>query len=349
MKGLSLPLIFCFGLTGPAFAVDHIETKNGATLTGTIKKITHDTIILSTDYAGELMLQRDKVLGFSSEQPLAIRLNSGTTLIGPVSHQDAGKLAIIASDASLITQFNDIAESWTPDQQDPNIVRIEEEHAVALRKWSYQAGVDVSGQKGNSDESVLAINVAAELKGEDDALLFYGSVDKAKQQGIDSSDEIIVGMEYTSYLTAPWGWYIRGEIERDDFENIDLRTLLGSGLNYRVLNTPEHSLELRSGLGYRHESFNDGTTEQSPTLDFGLAHQWQFARWGEMKNNLTYTPAITDFADYLIRHDSSLEIPLAFSEYWQLRFGLQHDYKSIPASGRKGLDTRYYSRLQLSW
>ena len=107
-------------------------------------------------------------------------------------------------------------------------------------------------------------------------------------------------------------------------------------------------LELRSGLGYRHESFNDGTTEQSPTLDFGLAHDWQFASWGRMTNNLTYTPAISDFGDYIITHDSGIDIALGFSDYWQLRFGLQNDYKSLPAEGRDNLDTSYYSRIQLN-
>ena len=125
--------------------------------------------------------------------------------------------------------------------------------------------------------------------------------------------------------------------------------MLGTGLNYRAFHSPEHSLELRSGLGYRHESFNDGTTEQSPTLDFGLAHDWQFASWGRMTNNLTYTPAINDFGDYLITHDSGIDIPLGFSDHWQLRFGLQNDYKSLPAEGRENLDTSYYSRIQLNW
>lgn len=108
-------------------------------------------------------------------------------------------------------------------------------------------------------------------------------------------------------------------------------------------------LELRSGFDYCHEKFNDGITEQTPTIDFGLAHDWQFISLERMKNNMTYTPAIDDFNDYLITHDSGIETPLGLSEYWQLRLGLSNDYKSLPADDRKHLDTSYYSKLQLAW
>ena len=349
MKAFSIPLFLCFGFSGPSFSLDHIETLDGGTVTGIIKQISNDTIVLSTDYAGEIILQRNKVRGFSSEQPLSVRLKSGTVLIGLVTHQQDGKLVIVASDANLTTQFSSISESWMPNKKDPKMVRLEKEHNAALRKWSYDAGADITGRKGNSEEFGVAINVAAKLVGKDDSLLFYGSLNQAEQQGIDNTDEIIVGSEYTSYSEEPWGWYIRSELERDDFEGIDLRALFGSGLNYRPFNSLEHSLELRAGFGYRHESFLDGGTEQSPTLDFGLAHNWQFTTWGRIKNNLTFAPAISDFGDYLITHDSGIEIPLGLSDYWQLRLGLRHDYKSLPAAGRQSLDTSYYSRLQLAW
>ena len=348
MKTLSIPLIVCLGFATPVVALYHIETIDGGIITGVIKHISNDAIILSTEYAGDITLKRDKIIGFTSEQPLSVRLHSGTTLSGPDQHQEKGTLSITAADAGLVTQFKDIAESWSPSEQDPQLVRLEQEHDAAIRKWSYEAGVDIAGKKGNSDEFGVALAFAATLAGHQDTLLFYGSLEQAEQQGVDSSDEFILGTEYTAYTHDPWGWYVRAEVEKDEFENIDLGTLLGAGLNYRVFHSPEHMLELRSGLGYRHESFNDGTTEQSPTLDFGLAHDWHFASWGRMTNNLTYTPAISDFGDYIITHDSGIDIPLGFSDYWQLRFGLQNDYKSLPAEGRDNLDTSYYSRIQLN-
>jgi putative salt-induced outer membrane protein YdiY len=336
-------------ISSPAYALDQVETLDGSVLTGTIKSISDSEITLVTSYAGELVLKRAQVKGFNTESPLFVRLKSGTTLAGQVSHNGNGELVIKGADATMTTSTAAVAESWSPADNDPQVVRAEKQRDALKRKWSYKAGVDVAGKSGNSKEFTSRVNVAATLKSKEDTLKFYGSLDKASQDGEDTSNEIILGSEYTSYFSEPYGWYVRGQVEKDDFEDLDLRTTVGSGLSYRAFNEDDHSLELRSGLGYRFESFTDGTNESSPTLDFGLEHYWRFVTWADMTNSLTYEPAIDDFADYLLTHDSGVNIPLGLSDYWNIRFGLRNDYKSIPADGKKNLDTSYYSRLQLKW
>lgn len=349
MKKIRVALAFFLALPLTSYAIDHVQTLDGATLTGTITSISETNIILSTSYAGNLTIQRDKISGFDTEHTVFVRLKSGTTLEGQVKHNGNGQLVISGLDATLTTNTIAIAESWKPEDSDPEQVRSEQQRQALKRKWSYEAGLDIVGRQGNSDQFGASVLLGATLKSAQDTLKFYASLDKESQQGVDTANEIIFGSEYTAYFADPFGWYVRGEVEQDDFEDIELRTLFGAGLNYRVLNEQTHSLELRSGLGYRYESFTDGTNESSPTLDFGLVHAWQFVDWAKMTNQLTYAPAINDFGDYLFTHDSGVNIPIGFSQYWNLRFGLRNDYKSIPADDRKNLDTSYYSRLQLKW
>lgn len=346
MKHLLL-VLFCFSL--PAQALDFVTTHDGGHITGQINHITDTTIVIQTDYAGEITIQRDKVSGFSTQQLLSVRLQDETTITGYIEQYENNQLLIKHPQGQLITSLQNIAESWSPLDTDPRLVRIQQKQQAEARHWSYQANLDLTGKEGNSDEFGLNLGLAAELKGQKDSLKIYANIDQAERDGEDSSDEIIVGAEYNAYTNDPWGWYLRAQLEKDEFENLDLRTLLGAGVNYRVFHSPDHSLELRSGLAYRHEKFKDGNTEQAPSLDFGLIHDWQFADWGKMTNKLTYTPAIDDFGDYLLTHDSGIEIPLGLSDQWQLKLGLQNDYTSMPAEDRKHLDTSYYSRLQLNW
>lgn len=332
-----------------SYAIDTVETLDGGVLTGTITSITKKTLILETSYAGDITLQRSQIKGFDTDQTVFVRLQNGATLEGQVHHDGDGQLSITDQDETITTATKTVVETWQTEATDPQILRTQAKIDNLQGTWSYQASLDIVGKKGNSDQFGASVLLDATRKSIKDTLKFYGSLEKETKNDVDTADEIILGSEYTAYYADPWGWYVRGEVEQDDFENLDLRTILGSGLNYRVFNEEDHSLELRSGLGYRHESFNDGTTESSPTLDFGLAHEWQFADWARMTNQLTYAPAINDFADYLLTHDSGVNIPIGFSNYWNLRFGLRNDYKSLPADGREKLDTSYYSRLQLKW
>jgi putative salt-induced outer membrane protein YdiY len=349
MNKTLLAIAFTAAVSGQAFALDQVETLDGSVLTGSIKAISEKTITLETSYAGEIVLQRDQVKGFDTEEPIFVRLQSGTTLAGQVSHDGAGQLVIKGADATMTTNVAAVAESWSPADTDPQVARIEAEKDALKRKWSYKAAADIAGRSGNSDEFSTRLIFDARLASANDELKFYGSVDQSTRNDEDVTDEIIIGSEYKSYFSKTLGWYSRIELEQDDFEDIDLRTSAGAGLNYRVFKQEDHALELRSGLGYRHESFTTGETESSPTLDLGLEHYWQFASWGEMTNKLRFAPAIDDFADYLITHDSGVDIPLGLSDSWNIRFGLRNDYKSLPAEGKTGLDTSYYSRLQLKW
>lgn len=62
MKAFFLSFLVCLIFSGQSFARDTIETLDGSILSGTIKQLNPDHIVLSTDYAGEITLQRVKSL-----------------------------------------------------------------------------------------------------------------------------------------------------------------------------------------------------------------------------------------------------------------------------------------------
>ena len=67
-----------------------------------------------------------------------------------------------------------------------------------------------------------------------------------------------------------------------------------------------------------------------------------------MQNDLTYVPAVDDFSNYRVVHDSGIEIPIGSSENWKLRLGILNEYQSETPADEK-LDTSYYTRMIYSW
>lgn len=127
------------------------------------------------------------------------------------NYQTNDNMLYIVNDArSIELQITDITEAWLSSEQAPQILRLEEERQAALRKWHYEAGFDIAGKKGNSDEFGLALAFAAKLTGNNDTFLFYGSIEQADRDSIDSSDETIIGAEYTAYQMIPEaGMYVQ--------------------------------------------------------------------------------------------------------------------------------------------
>jgi hypothetical protein len=238
--------------------------------------------------------------------------------------------------------LDNLMASWQPGATPPP------ESGYDPRHWVYTAGADITGKRGNTDQSATHLVGSASLVTKLDELKMYTSYEHDQTDNDETADETILGASYNAYIADPWGWYVRGEMERDTFEDIDLRATVAGGLSVRPINTKTQTLKFFTGLGYRHESFKNGVQDNnSTTLDIGLSHRWVVAPWLTMLNDLSYAPAIDDFGNYLFTQDSSIEMPVGTGRRWLLRIGVRNDYNSEPAPDKDSLDTAYYTRLLL--
>lgn len=337
LSGAALAL----AIAGTANA-DTVTTVDGARLIGKIIEVTQETVQLETSYAGVIKVVTKQIATMEAES-LTARFNDGTTVTGAVKLDPQRALQVRGtnerdrSDAG----FDRLLAAWTPGKTPPAASGLE-----APRHWAYTVGADLTGRDGNSEDLGINLAGAAMLVTKVDELRFYASYQRGEQNNVKTADELIAGTSYTAFFRPDLGWYVRGAIERDEFEDIDLRTTAAAGLAWRPIDNKVRSLRWLLGVGYRYESFDNGTSSDSPTLDLGMQHRWQLNDTLTMRNEFTFSPQFKDFGNYLLTHDSSLELPVGASR-WTLRLGLRNDYKSEPLPGRKKLDTLWYTRLSL--
>ncbi len=329
-------------LTITTSMADVVRTKDGSQLTGTITLIDKGIIHLDTAFAGTLQIKQDLVDSFESEEPRVLRLQGGTVMAGPVKGSNDGTIRIQSQDGVLETKTTKVAAAWTPCSEDPGIVR-------NRRKWQYDASVDLTGKSGNTDKYLLGSSFDAELKGPNDTLAFFLEYEQAETEDTKTEDRAAGGGSYESFFSEVIGWYVRTELENDAIDNIDLRSTTGAGLSYRVINKDHQSLVFRTGLGYRYTAYdNNADNESSATLDLGLAYSYKFNDYFSMENDLTFVPAIDDFSNYRVVHDSGIEIPVGSGDHWKIRMGIKNEYESETTEDEK-LDTSYYSKMIYSW
>lgn len=329
-------------LFAPIGLADEVITTDGATLVGTITLIDKGSIHLDTSYAGTLKISQEQVASFSTEEARVVRLQSGTVMAGPIESSENGKLKITSEDGVLETNITKVAATWAPGTEDPEVAR-------NRREWRYDASLDLTGRDGNVDKFRLGTNLNAELKGPNDTLAFFFEYEQAEEETVKTEDRAAGGASYESFFSKVLGWYTRTELETDNIDNIKLRSTSAGGLSYRLINKDKQSLVARSGMGYRYTAFDDDSEhESSPTIDFGLAHQYSFKNFLVMENDLTLVPAIDDFSNYRVVHDSGVEIPIGMGDNWKLRMGIMNEYESESTTDER-LDTRYYTRMIYSW
>jgi hypothetical protein len=337
--------LFCAVLATASLNADVVETKNGAHLVGKITKIDGGTVTLATDYAGDLAIKQSEVTSIVTDDAIAVRLASGTRIDGRVSTA-AGTVQVASKDGTVSTAVDKIAASWAAGGEDPLITAMR-------RHWTFQTATDIVGKQGNTKSTGIGAGFVAALVSKEDALKFYGNYDYAtttSATGVKtkSADSTKGGVDYQSFFSERFGWFVRSELGKDSVAGIKLRSTTDAGGSYRMINSDTQTLVGRLGAGYRFESYPVGPDNQGAVASTGLKYNLKINQSLGLVTEVQYLPAFKDFADYRFVHDSAFEMPLA-AGFWKLRLGINHQYTSKPTQQREKLDTMYYTRLLLDW
>lgn len=335
-------LITAFILLSYSSFADEIHLENGSIIKGKVIKIFQDKLLVETDFSPNIELNFAKVKSFTTDEEHSIKLSDGQKLNGKISYAK-NEISVKGSITKTTVDTKHFAMLWKKDEKAPDY------KAPFKKEWKNTASLDFNKREGNTDEMDLAFKASATLQGEKDKLKFYGEYKRSEKEGEKSADEKIAGVDYEYSYTSDDSWYVRTELEKDEFENLDLRTTVAAGYGHYFYKEKKITLRNRLGLLYRHESYSTDEDDETIGLDLGLQFKYLFTDFGNWYTNLTLAPSIEDLSDYRLKHESGLALPVGGADKWTLKLGVDHEYNSEPAGDNKELDTTYFSRLELNF
>ena len=323
-------------------SADVVETKNGAKIVGKIVKIADGAVSVDTGFAGTIAIKQSEITSMSTDAAVAVRLDSGTRIDGKISSGANGALQISGGDGTISTQVDKVAASWAAGGKDPAVAALE-------RQWAFEAAMDIAGKTGNKEQLGTGFSFRATLAGAQDTLQFYSAYDRQISDGVKSADQFKAGVDYANNFSGQKSWYVRNEAGFDRVKDIELYNVAAAGLGYDFIKEPKQTLTGRAGVSFRYAGYKNPRTEdvKSAGLDFGLAHRLQMDNL-VLVNRLSYVPTFEDFSNFILTHESFIEMPLV-STQWKLRMGVANDYNAKPGRGVERLDTTYFTRLVLNW
>jgi hypothetical protein len=336
-------IIATLGIIALSVRADTVSLKDGSVVHGKILKIDGGTIALSTGFAGDLAIKQDQVASFETDEPVFVKTSDNSTVLGKVDQKDSG-MTVASASGSYATKIDGVKSSWRQGSEDPEV--------TALRRhWAFEVAADIAGKSGNSTGFSEALGAVGVLKSSTDALKFYASANHSVANHQTSSDVYKGGVEYSSFFSPVWSWFVSNELMQDNVKDIALRDSALAGIGYNAIRTKSQDLQLRAGLSYRYETYNTVPSTlnyAAAGLNLGLVHRVDLP-WTVMNNMVSYVPSFKDTSNYVIDHDSSVTMPFGGSKKWGLRFGVSNEYTSKPVGlAAKRLDTTYYARLVLN-
>lgn len=204
---------------------------------------------------------------------------------------------------------------------------------------------DLNGASGNDNRSAFGIDSHTLFRGENSTWLLIGSYQAEESEGRDTVDNAFVHVRYVRKLSSGGlEFYVQGQ--RDRFQKLDSRRLVGAGYRYDWQNS-EGNIDALVGIGVMQEQerFVDVAAQESRsraniylTLSMPIGKTRQ-TRWSL---SAFVQPGLFEGG---IRSVAVTKIVTKLTDKLSLDFSLAYDHNSRPIPGVNSDNFRYTSGL----
>jgi putative salt-induced outer membrane protein YdiY len=319
-------------IPGEAAAQQTLVLTNGDRVTGTLHKIDGTTWVVKY-LDGEIKIPAAQVQTFTTTTPLGLRLNDGTIGVLDAAYT---RMEIRKADGTTVAfELGGIAAVGPADDLDKlRVVHIGLFSPIS-RFWSATAAVGFSNQKGNSRARGTSAGFEIERKTTKDRLTLQGGMSRESSQppgGVfeQTVDKYFGLARVDIYVSTALFAYGAARLERDRFQDLELRSTYDAGLGLQIISTPRTDLRVSAGGGYQSDNYYTAPTSSGPVLalDGALKQQVGPIRFAWQ---VSWTPKVDSFSDYHLRSHASLTAN-AFKGLG-MRLALLDEYTSEPLPG----------------
>jgi putative salt-induced outer membrane protein len=302
-----------------AFA-DQVVLKNGDHLTGSITKSDGKTLVLKTDYAGDLTIKFDAIQSLTSSGDLHVTAG-GKSEVGPVT--TSGDQIVVASKTSgpVEAPLSSVTVLRSPAEEAAYQKTL---HPSWAEGWNLGLNLGFAATAGNSETKNLNIAFNGVRTGFHDKLVLYeNSIYAVNDRNYNAttntySSETTAnshggGIRYDRDLNPRIFGFVSGDFFSNGLQDLDLRYILGGGLGVHAIKNPRTTLDLLAGANYTHESYS-GVPEANPApppptityshsnslaaLTFGDAFMHKLGKNTNLTQSFLFYPDLSDTSQY---------------------------------------------------
>ena len=311
---------------------DQITLDNGDRLTGIVKRIGGGSLVIGTEYAGDVTIDLKRIASLQTDSDMTVVLDDDTRLYGRLSGTG---------------QTLEVAE-----QQPVEMSRVSkvEPGRVTGKEWKFSGRLALGASESSGNTSTRSLHWDGELVALQDVNRYTvgGRGDYGSANGTQNQDDTIVYAQYDRILSKKWYAYANASLENNRFADIYLRAVGGVGVGYQWLDTERTKLALEAGPSYVYTDYYTRATEQNAAarlvtkLDYWIwKHAVQFFNYNE------FYPALDDYKNSFFRSQLGLRFPLVDKFLATVQWNL--DWNGNPPPGKVKLDQTVILSLGYRW
>lgn len=326
--------VMLIGVRVPVWG-DQVLLDDGSKLIGEVLGLDAGKLKLKTEYAGEIAIDAEKVMGLATVRPMNVQMKNSETTMGSLNYDSESGQKL----GGMKMALDQVDAIWASDTSRPKNSKDPE--------WSGSIQLGFDGETGNSDRISLLGRADVRREKAKTRMHWFVQGRYSGSNGVRTANEIVGG--YSIEMDLRGRWYAWGNLglEHDEFEDLKVRAILTGGPGYFWIRNPGHELKMRGGIGYEYENFQSGIDEADPVISLGGDYMVEIAPWLKFTHATDYLPTFEDpMENYRIVSETAGEIPLPPGR-WKMRIGMQNKYNALSLGGIDRLDTFYF--MSVAW
>ncbi len=354
----ALAVVFLFSA---AMMADSVTFKNGDRLTGTVVKSDGKKLTFKTDALGSVDIDWSAIQTLSSDSAVFVdQTSTKKTYSGKLSTGDGTLVVQPANGVSISIPQADVAALRSADEQKDFELS---QHPGLLQGWTAAANVGFALTGGNSQTENLAISFNALRVGLHDKLKLYANTVYATDNNPGVTQSVTAnsdqgGARYDHDISPRIFGFAAADFQADALQDLNLRSILGGGLGWHAIKTPNTTLDLLGGVNYTHESYSASTMPGPPVvvvpaqsnnlvgLTFGDDFSHKLGKSTVLTQNFYFYPDLTKTGEYRGTFNAGTVTKISKRFGWQNAFG--DVYVSDPPNGTKKNDVVFTTGLSIA-
>lgn len=219
--------------------------------------------------------------------------------------------------------------------------------ATFFEGWKGKIELGLNGSDGNSE--TLSVRAAVGGKRTTETMettaelsYLYNTDDGEKTK---SRGELNVKNDWL-FKDSPWGFFVQGKAEYDEFQDWNWRTSLYAGPSYTFIKNERTTLRGRAGVGISKE-YGGSKNEITPEALVGLDFTHKLTDRQSIYVSAEWLPSLSDWPDYRANAKAGYEIVVDPETNMLLKLGIVDRYDSNPGEDIKKNDIEYF--VILGW
>lgn len=334
---VGITFVFSAMICGLAKA-DEVRLRNGDRVSGKITAIESGKLVFQTASFGLVKIPVNEITGLSSDSVVTIEFKDGGYATGRLSSSGNGLINLTGKNDTRSAFRLTAVKSVHPGSKLP----------VPAFKWKGRLNLGASQSSGNTENWAVNVDAGAKGRGEKDRIVLSAAYNRESSDGVDTADNARLAAEYDRFLSKKWFVALQGSAEHDNFADLNLRTTIGAGAGYQIIETEQTDLSIEAGPTYVNEDL-----QTTPDRDF-IAGRWAlnfemyvFDKFAQLFHNHVGLVNMERTSDVLIKTRQGARIP--FKNSFNVTAQANWDHDTEPPPGSEKNDMRYILSVGYSW